>query len=108
MKQFSLETAKVLKIYLELVQFPVLADEIRQRMRDELYQRGIITPPELEREVEEKAVQSQEREGITNPYTQETHETWVERTQKIRDYLTDFYFAQNLPHHLFQEVVRAV
>ncbi len=108
MKQFSLETAKVLKIYLELVQFPILADEIRQRMRDELYQRGMITPAELEQEVEEKATQSQVREGITNPYTQETHETWVERTQKIRDYLTDFYFAHNLPYALFEKVVRAV
>ncbi|MBN1995253.1 MAG: PEP/pyruvate-binding domain-containing protein [Anaerolineae bacterium] len=108
MEQFSLKTAKVLQIYLELSQFPVLADEIHQRMREELFRRGVISPIGLEQEIEEKAIQSQLREGITDPYTQETHETWEKRTQKIRDYLTDFYFAQNLPHDLFQEVVVSV
>ena len=105
MEQFSVSTAKVLKVYLELSQFPVLADEIRHRMREELFRRGVISPAELEQEIEEKAIQSQLREGVTPPYTQETEETWGQRTQKIRDYLTDFYFAQNLPHDLFQELV---
>jgi hypothetical protein len=108
MERFSVSTAKVLKIYLELTQFPVLADEIRQRMREELVRRGVISPAELEQEVEEKAIQSQLREGVTVPYPQEPLEKWEQRTQKIRDYLTDFYFAHNLPHDLFQELVQGV
>ncbi len=106
MAEISVKTSKILKIYLELSQFPILADEIRERMREELYRRHIISPIEFEQEVEDKAVQSQFREGLTDPYSQETNEMWNRRVQKIRDHLTDFYFAYNLPHDLFRELVR--
>jgi len=101
-----MRSSKILKIYLELSQFPLLADQIRERMREELYRRRIISPVEFEQEVEDKAVQSQFREGLTDPYSQETNEMWERRIQKIRDHLTDFYFAYNLPHDLFMELVR--
>ncbi len=106
MAEISARTSKILKIYLELSQFPILADKIRERMREELYRRRIISPVEFEQEVEDKAIQSQFREGLTDPYSQETNETWERRVQKIRDHLTDFYFAYNLPHDLFLELVR--
>ncbi|RME49599.1 MAG: phosphoenolpyruvate synthase [Caldilineae bacterium] len=106
MEEISVKTSKILKIYLELSQFPILADEIRQRMREELYRRRIISPVEFEQEVEEKAVQSQFREGLTDPYAQETHETWERRVKQVRDHLTDFYFAYNLPHDLFRQLVQ--
>jgi len=32
---------------------------------------------------------------------------WQERLEQIRDSLTDFYFAYNLPHTLFEEILRA-
>jgi len=34
---------KVLGIYLELAQYPILAHRIRERMRQELFSKGIIT-----------------------------------------------------------------
>jgi hypothetical protein len=108
MEELSVKSAKVLKIHLELSQFPILADEIRRCMREELYRRGIIGPAEFEHEIEEKALQSQIREGLTDPYSQETRDIWERRMRKIRDYLTDFYFAHNLPHDLFQELVQTV
>ncbi len=40
-------TTAAIDIYIKLAQYPVLADRIRQRMREELFQRGVIT--ELER-----------------------------------------------------------
>lgn len=106
MAEISMKSSKILKIYLELSQFPILADGIRERMREEMFRRRIITPVEFEQEVESKAVRSQFREGLTDPYSQETNETWGRRVQKIRDHLTDFYFAYNLPHDLFLELVR--
>jgi len=106
MAALSVKTSKILEIYLELSQFPILADEIRRRMREELYRRRIISPVEFKQEIEEKAVQSQFREGLSDPYSQENHETWDRRLQKIEDDLTDFYFAYNLPHDLFKQLVQ--
>jgi len=69
---------EVLWLYLELSQYPILADEIRERMRKELFSRGVIDPEDFQREVEEKAVLSQRREGL-DPFSQEPGEIWQKR-----------------------------
>ncbi len=99
---------EIYEMYLELAQYPILADQIRARLRQELFARGIVDREEFEREVEDKAVQSQQREGLTDPFTQEPGEIWQTRLRRVRDNLTDFYFAHNLPHDLFEEIVQAV
>ena len=99
---------KVLQLYLELSQYPILAPTIRERMRSELFRRGIISPGDLEQEVKTKAIRSQAREGLTDPVAQESEDMWQRRVAHIRDNLTDFYFAHNLPHSLFEEIVREV
>jgi len=38
------EFPKVLTIYLELSQYPILASKVREHMRQELFKRGVITP----------------------------------------------------------------
>ncbi len=97
---------EALWLYLELAQYPILADEIREKMRRELFSRGIIQAEDFDREVTEKAILSQRREGLVDPYRQEPAELWQKRLSRIRDNLTDFYFAQNLPHDLFAELVQ--
>jgi len=99
---------KVLELYLQISQYPILGRRIRERMRQELFARGVITAGRFGREVREKAILSQRREGLSDPFAQETMEVWQERLAQIRDYLTDFYFAYNLPHALFEEIVRDV
>ncbi|HFD39621.1 MAG TPA: phosphoenolpyruvate synthase [Anaerolineae bacterium] len=99
---------KVLALYLEISQYPILAPRIRERMRNELYRRGIISPSDLEREVKHKAILSQKREGLTDPYAQESADVWQRRLAHYRDFLTDFYFAHNLPHDVFENIVRDV
>jgi hypothetical protein len=99
---------KVLELFLEITEYPILAPVIRERMRRELFARGIISPGDLEREVKHKAMRSQEREGLTDPFGQESADVWQRRVAQIRDNLTDFYFAHNLPHSLFETVVREV
>jgi len=99
---------KVLQLYLEISQYPILAPTIRERMRRELFARGIISPGDLEREVKHKAMLSQKREGLTDPFSQEPADVWQKRVDHFRDSLTDFYFAHNLPHALFEEIVRDV
>lgn len=96
---------KVLQLYLEISQYPILASIIRQRMRQELFSRGIINQEDFEIEVREKAIASQEREGVISPVEEEPGDVWDTRLSRIRDHLTDFYFAYNLHHDLFQEIV---
>ncbi len=99
------EYPKVLRVLLELRQYPLLSRVIREQMRQEIFARGVITQQRFEDELEQKAVESQEREGITDPLYEESADEWTERLRIVRDRLTDFYFAYNLPHDLFRELV---
>jgi hypothetical protein len=76
-------------------------------MRQELFVKGIITPNMLEDEVERKAIDTQRLEGLIDPLSQEAEETWQKRLSRVRDNLTDFYFAYNLPFSRFEEIVEA-
>jgi hypothetical protein len=102
------ESSKILEIYLLIAQYPMLASDIRRRMREELFRRGIITPQRFDVEVKEKAVQSQQREGIYNGLQEENAQQWELRWSRVRRTLTDFYFAYNLPieilYHILDEL----
>lgn len=97
---------RALNIYLSLAQYPVLSTQIRARMRRELFQRGVITPQDFEAEVREKAIRSQALEGLHNPFAEEPADIWELRLTRVRDHLTDFYFAYNLPYDHFERIVR--
>ena len=45
---------KVTRIYLQLSRYPILADTIRERMRHELFRRGVITRENFEAEAREE------------------------------------------------------
>ncbi len=99
------ESSKILEIYLLLAQYPMLASAIRRRMREELFQRGIISPERFEQEIREKAIESQKREGLGGEHLPEDNERWELRYHRIRRILTDFYFAYNLPIELLHKIV---
>ena len=105
---FPIESSKVLNLYLLIAQYPMLAGRIRKQMRAELFRRGIITAERLEQEVTEHAVQSQEREGLTDPLWEETAEQWEQRLGLVREHLTDFYFAYNLPRELLIHIIEEI
>lgn len=83
-------------IYIKLAQYPILADRVRDRMRQELFQRGFIEPDTFEHEVREMSEASQLREGLGDPYYEEDSHTWQTRIERIRDHRTDVHFANNL------------
>lgn len=97
---------RTLNIYLSLAQYPILSTQIRARMRRELFQRGVISQQEFEAEAREKAIRSQAQEGLHDPFFEEPADVWELRLTRIRDHLTDFYFAYNLPYDLFEQIVR--
>ena len=78
---------------------------MRAKMRRELFQRGIITPQAFENEVREKAIHSQSLEGLHDPFSEEPTEIWEMRLMRVRDHLTDFHFAYNLPYDIFELIV---
>lgn len=98
---------KVMEIYLQLANYPILAERVRSKMRQEIFARHLITRDVFEKEVEDRAIASQMREGIENPYSAESIETWERRKQLVRDHLTDFYFGYNLPARLLQDLIQA-
>ncbi len=92
-------------IQIRLAQYPTLAPKIRERMRRELFVKGIIAAMAFETEVKQKAVLSQHREGLADPFGQESEPTWNTRMAVIRDQLTDFYFAYNFPPDRLRELI---
>jgi len=99
---------RVYGIQLKLTQYPILARKIRERMRQELFSKGIITLTEFEAEVRQKAILSQYREGLHDPFGQEPEQVWNERLAVVRDQLTDFYFAYNMPTDRLEEIIQSV
>ncbi|MBE3066409.1 MAG: PEP/pyruvate-binding domain-containing protein, partial [Chloroflexi bacterium] len=97
---------RVLRIYLTLSEYPVLSGRISHIMREQLFVRGILTKVDFEAEARLEAIESQTREGLGDPYGQETQEVWEERLRRVRDRLTDFYFGNNLPYEDFEQIVR--
>ncbi|MCP4139677.1 MAG: hypothetical protein GY755_05205 [Chloroflexi bacterium] len=96
---------RILNIYLTLNQYPVLSSRIRARMRKELFKRGIIAREAFNSEARKKAVRSQMREGIQDPFGEESFEIWELRLSRVRDSLTDFYFAYNFPYEFLEEII---
>ena len=102
------EPSDIVQVYSQLSYYPILAPQIRERMREELFRRGIVRPDRLEEEVKDRAIISQTREGLNNPLFEEDEGIWLQRLRFIRDYLTDFYFAHNLPIELLYTIVGEV
>ena len=96
------------RIYIALIQYPILKSKIRAAMRRELFSRGIISPHEFEEMVLEQALQSQEREGLQDPYMEEDSYRWELRLHNIRGHLTDLFFANNLSYELFEELIAKI
>jgi hypothetical protein len=95
-------------IYIRLAQFPVLADRIRARMRQELFRRGLISEEVFERQVREKAIESQRRERLYDPFGQEASQIWQKRKARVRDFQTDAYFAENLGAVVLDQIISEV
>ena len=96
---------RLLNLMLTLGQYPVLAPKIRLRMREELFKRGIIESPALEKQVLDVAVQTQRVEGVEDPYEKEASEVWEARLAAVRDQLTDLLFSRHLSFDLLENLI---
>ena len=57
--QTTLPLPKVFEVYMQLANYPILADRVRRKMREEVFARGVIARKLFEQEVEDKAVTTQ-------------------------------------------------
>jgi len=99
---------RYLNIILALAQYPILGTHIRAHMREELFERNIILPQELEAEAHRTAIQTQKREGLDNPTSEEPTDVWNTRLTRVRDHLTDLYFSHHLPFEEFEVIANEV
>ncbi|HEX9596526.1 MAG TPA: PEP/pyruvate-binding domain-containing protein, partial [Anaerolineales bacterium] len=96
------------RIYLTLAQYPLLRRRIRNRMRHELFKRGILSGEALEELVRQQSADSQLREGISDAVSEEADEDWKLRVDLVREHLTDLHFANNLPYEVFEDLVKQI
>lgn len=96
------------RIYLTLAQFPLLRRRIRNKMRLELFKRGILSAEALEAQVREQSADSQLREGVADALSEEAEDDWKQRVDVVREHLTDLNFANNLPFEVFESLVKEV
>ena len=94
-------------IYIKLAQYPIMAEKIRAKMREMLFSRGIVDEKAFEEEVRARAIESQKREGVFDPFNKEPTGVWQKRKARIRDFHTDFYFGFNFPTEMFEEIVES-
>lgn len=94
------------RIFLALIQYPMLQRRIRSKMRKELFARGILSEEGFETEVRQQAIDSRAREGLEDPFAEEPQDEWKQRLDTVREHLTDLHFANNLPFERFEEIVR--
>jgi hypothetical protein len=100
-QRFTPASDRLVSVYLTLSQYPILSGRIRHQMRKRLYASGYLTKEKLDEEARKQAIQSQIREGMSDPFNEEVPETWEKRITVIRDQLTDYYFSIYFP---FQEL----
>jgi hypothetical protein len=99
---------RLLSLTLALSQYPLLAPRIRAKMRSELFTRGIIEQKDFESQVRDEAIQTQELEGIDDPYNMEPAEQWELRKSILREQLTDLVFSRHLPFELLETLISGV
>ena len=100
----SASSTRFLRILLALGDYPILRGPILEEMRQQLFKRDIIAPRLFEARVREMALNSQEKEGLTDPYAEENNENWEVRMERIRDHLTQLVFSQNLSFEIFEDI----
>ncbi|HET59600.1 MAG TPA: phosphoenolpyruvate synthase [Chloroflexi bacterium] len=103
----SASSTRFLRILLTLGDYPILRGRILEEMRKELFERNIVSPRVFEARVREMALSSQEREGLFDPFSEESNEIWETRMERIRNHLTQLLFSQNLSFEVFEDITAA-
>lgn len=103
--QYNLSQITQTRIQIALSDYPILQDRIIEEMLKQLIRDQIFTLAEIDAKVREKALLSQAREGLSNPFVQEGPTDWENRLSRVRSSLIIQEYANRYPVETFNETV---
>ena len=65
--QTTLPLPKVFEVYLQLANYPILADRVRRKIREEIFERGVIRPSCSSRKSRTRRSNRSNTRGLLNP-----------------------------------------
>ncbi len=107
-QRYTPASDRLVSVYLTISQYPILCGKIRSLMRKKLYISGYISKERFDDEVRKQAVQSQIREGLNDPFSEEVPETWEKRISIIREQLTDYFFSVYFPFQDLEDLITEI
>ncbi len=91
-----------------LAEYPILQDRIIEAMLNRLVHDQVFNLSEIQVLIREKAIRSQTREGLNNPFIQEGPAGWENRLSRVRANLIVEQYATQYSFDEFEETVDTI
>ncbi len=108
MQQIAINQQNFFRMQATLAEYPILQDRIIEAMINQLVQDQVFSLSEIQVLIREKALRSQTREGLSNPFIQEGPAGWENRLSRVRAHLVVDQYASQYPFEKFSELVTTI
>ena len=108
MQQIAINQQNFFRMQATLAEYPILQDRIIEAMLNQLVRDQVFSLSEIQVLIREKALRSQTREGLSNPFIQEGPAGWENRLSRVRAHLVIDQYASQYPFEKFSELVTAI
>ena len=98
----------LLSIQATLSQYPILTEKIEKEMYSRLISDGYITVSDFKERIRDFALLTQKREGLENPFAQETPLIWEKRLERVQSMMIHQEFAHRYSLDTFKSIVNNV
>ena len=98
----------LLSIQTTLSQYPILTEKIESEMYNRLVLDGYISVTPFSEKVRDFALLTQKREGLQNPFEQESPLIWEKRLEKVQSMMIQQEFAHRYSLDVFNNIVNDV
>ena len=98
----------LLSIQSTLSQYPILTEKIEKEMYSRLISDGYITVSDFKERIRDFALLTQKREGLENPFAQETPLIWEKRLERVQSMMIHQEFAHRYSLDTFKSIVNNV
>lgn len=108
MQEIAYNQQNYFRMQSTLAEYPILRDRIIEAMLNQLVRDQVFSLSEIQVLVTEKAIRSQTREGLNNPFIQEGPAGWEHRLSRIRAHLIIDQYANQYTFNKFIETVNNI
>lgn len=98
----------LLSIQTTLSQYPILTEKIESEMYSRLIADGYITVSSFTEKIRDFALLTQKREGLENPFAQESPRIWEKRLERVKSMMICQEFAHRYTLDTFKSIVDSV